>query len=45
VWGVLGLYQLFVAAFAAVALLSVITVLQRVALVARELNTTKEGTR
>jgi len=45
-WGVLGLYQLFVAAFAAVAILSVITLLQRVAFVARELNnTTKEGTR
>jgi phosphatidylinositol phosphate synthase len=45
-WGVLGLYQLFVAVFAAVALLSVITLFQRVAFVARELNTTtKEGTR
>lgn len=46
VWGVLGLYQLFVAVFAAVALLSVITLLQRIAYVARELNTkAKEGTR
>jgi CDP-diacylglycerol--glycerol-3-phosphate 3-phosphatidyltransferase len=46
VWGVLGLYQLFVAVFAAVALLSVITSFQRIAFVARELNTTtKEGTR
>lgn len=45
-WGVLGLYQLFVAAFAAVALLSVFTLFQRIAFVARELNnTTKEGTR
>jgi CDP-diacylglycerol--glycerol-3-phosphate 3-phosphatidyltransferase len=44
-WGVLGLYQLFVAAFAAVAILSVITLLQRIAFVARELNNTKEGTR
>jgi len=31
--------------FAVVAILSVITLLQRVAFVARELNTTKEGTR
>jgi CDP-diacylglycerol--glycerol-3-phosphate 3-phosphatidyltransferase len=46
VWGVLGLYQLFVAIFAAVAILSVITLFQRIAFVARELNTTtKEGTR
>ncbi len=44
-WGVLGLYQLFVAAFAAVALLSVVTLLQRIAFVARELNNTTEGTR
>jgi len=44
-WGVLGLYQLFVAAFAAVALLSVITLVQRIAFVARELNNTTEGTR
>jgi len=44
-WGALGLYQLFVAAFAAVALLSVFTLLQRIAFVARELNSTKEGTR
>jgi len=45
-WGVVGLYQLFVAAFAAVALLSVFTLFQRIAFVARELkNTTKEGTR
>ena len=34
-----------IAAFAAVAILSSVTVLQRIALVARELNTTKEGTR
>jgi CDP-diacylglycerol--glycerol-3-phosphate 3-phosphatidyltransferase len=45
VWGVLGLYQLFVAVFAAVALLSIVTLFQRIAFVARELNTTKEGTR
>jgi CDP-diacylglycerol--glycerol-3-phosphate 3-phosphatidyltransferase len=46
VWGVLGLYPLFVAIFAAVAILSVITLFQRIAFVARELNTTtKEGTR
>jgi CDP-diacylglycerol--glycerol-3-phosphate 3-phosphatidyltransferase len=46
IWGVLGLYQLFVAAFAAVALLSIITLFQRIAFVSRELkNTTKEGTR
>ncbi|MDP9320543.1 MAG: CDP-alcohol phosphatidyltransferase family protein [Chloroflexota bacterium] len=44
-WGVLDLYQLFVAAFAAVALLSVFTLFQRIAFVAHELNTTtKEGT-
>jgi CDP-diacylglycerol--glycerol-3-phosphate 3-phosphatidyltransferase len=44
-WGVLGLYQLFVAAFVAVALLSIITLFQRIAFVSRELkNTTKEGT-
>jgi CDP-diacylglycerol--glycerol-3-phosphate 3-phosphatidyltransferase len=42
-WGVLGLYQLFVVAFAAVALLSVITLLQRIAFVARELNSNTEG--
>jgi phosphatidylinositol phosphate synthase len=46
IWGVLGLYQLFVAAVAAVTLLSVITLFQRIAVVARDLNTTqKEGTR
>ena len=45
-WGVLGVYQLFVAAVAGVALLSVITLFQRIAFVARELNTKpKEGTR
>ena len=44
-WGVLGLYQLFVAAFAAVAVLSSVTLLQRIAVVARELNNSKEGTR
>jgi CDP-diacylglycerol--glycerol-3-phosphate 3-phosphatidyltransferase len=45
-WGVLGLYQLFVAIFAAVALLSVITLFQRIAFVARELSATPtEGTR
>ncbi|MEP7004250.1 MAG: CDP-alcohol phosphatidyltransferase family protein [Chloroflexota bacterium] len=42
-WGVLGLYQLFVVAFAAVALLSVITLLQRIAFVARELNSNTGG--
>jgi CDP-diacylglycerol--glycerol-3-phosphate 3-phosphatidyltransferase len=46
VWGVLGLYQLFVAIVVVVALLSVVTLFQRIAFVARELNTTKtEGTR
>lgn len=45
VWGVLGVYQLFVAAVAGVALLSVITLFQRIAYVARELNTTPKGTR
>ncbi len=44
-WGVLGLYQLFVVAFAAVALLSVITLLQRIVFVARELNSNTEGDR
>jgi len=45
-WGVLGFYLLFVAAVVAVAVLSLITVLQRIAYVARALNTTKqEGTR
>jgi len=45
-WGVLGFYLLFVAAVVGVALLSVITLLQRIAYVARALNTTKkEGTR
>ena len=45
-WGVLGLYLLFVAAVAGVALLSVITLLQRIVYVAGALNTTqKEGTR
>jgi CDP-diacylglycerol--glycerol-3-phosphate 3-phosphatidyltransferase len=46
VWGVLGLYQLFVAIVVVVALLSGVTLFQRIAFVARELNTTKtEGTR
>ena len=45
-WGVLGFYFLFVAAVVAVAVLSLITVLQRIAYVARALNTTnQEGTR
>jgi len=45
-WGVLGFYLLFVAAVVGVALLSLITLLQRIAYVARALNTTtKEGTR
>ena len=42
-WGVLGLYQLFVAAFAAVALLSVITFGQRIATVAKALHATEPG--
>jgi len=46
VWGLLDVYPLVVTAFAAVALLSVITLLQRIAFVARELdNVGKEGTR
>jgi CDP-diacylglycerol---glycerol-3-phosphate 3-phosphatidyltransferase len=46
-WGLLGLYQVFVAAFAVVALLSVITLVQRIAFVARDLQKTtpREGTR
>ena len=45
-WGALGVYWLVVAAFAAVAVLSVITLIQRIAFVSRELNTTgREGTR
>ena len=45
-WGVLGLYPLFVAVFAVVALLTIVTLFQRIAFVARELNVTpKEGTR
>ena len=45
-WGVLGLYLLFVAAVVGVALLSVITLLQRIAYVAGALDKTKqEGTR
>ena len=44
-WGVLGLYPLFVLAVAGVALLSTITLLQRIAYVAGALNTRKEGTR
>ena len=45
-WGVLGFYLLFVAAVVAVAGLSLITVLQRIAYVARALNATnQEGTR
>ena len=39
-WGVLGLPQLFVAAVAAVALLSCVTLVQRIAAVARALGTT-----
>jgi CDP-diacylglycerol--glycerol-3-phosphate 3-phosphatidyltransferase len=38
IWGVLGLYPVFVFAFAAVALLSVITLAQRIAVVARALD-------
>ena len=46
VWGVLGLYQVFVAAVAGVALFSLITLFQRIAFVARAFNpTNKEGTR
>jgi CDP-diacylglycerol--glycerol-3-phosphate 3-phosphatidyltransferase len=47
VWGVLGLYQVFVAAFAVVALLSIVTLFQRIAVVARDLSKTtpKEGNR
>ncbi|PYR34301.1 MAG: CDP-alcohol phosphatidyltransferase [Acidobacteria bacterium] len=46
VWGVFEVYPLVVAAFAAVALLSVITLFQRIAFVARELNNrNKEGIR
>ena len=46
VWGLFDIYPLVVAAFAAVALLSVITLLQRIAFVARELNNrNKEGMR
>ena len=45
-WGAVGLYQLFVAAVAGVALLSVVTLFQRIAFVARALNSIqKEGTR
>jgi CDP-diacylglycerol--glycerol-3-phosphate 3-phosphatidyltransferase len=45
-WGVLGFYILFVAAVAGVTVLSVITLLQRIAHVARALKTPqKEGTR
>ena len=42
-WGVLGLYLLFVVAVAGVALLSVITLLQRIVYVAEALNTTPKG--
>lgn len=46
VWGVLGLYQLFVAIVATTALLSIVTLVQRIAFVSRELNTVqKEGNR
>jgi CDP-diacylglycerol--glycerol-3-phosphate 3-phosphatidyltransferase len=38
IWGVLGLYPVFVFVFAAVALLSVITLAQRIAVVARALD-------
>jgi CDP-diacylglycerol--glycerol-3-phosphate 3-phosphatidyltransferase len=41
-WGVLGLYRVFVLAFAAVALLSVITLAQRIAVVARALDPTDQ---
>jgi hypothetical protein len=45
-WGVVGLYEIFVVAVAADALLSVITLIQRIAFVARDLNSTqKKGTR
>jgi CDP-diacylglycerol--glycerol-3-phosphate 3-phosphatidyltransferase len=45
-WGVLGFYLLFVAAAASVAVLSLITLLQRIVYVAGALSTTKkEGTR
>ena len=39
VWGVLGLYGVFVAAFVLVAALSVVTLVQRISRVAHELNT------
>jgi CDP-diacylglycerol--glycerol-3-phosphate 3-phosphatidyltransferase len=42
-WGVVGLYQLFVAAVVAVAVLSIITLAQRIAAVARALNSTEPG--
>jgi CDP-diacylglycerol--glycerol-3-phosphate 3-phosphatidyltransferase len=42
-WGVVGLYQLFVAAVVAVAVLSIITLAQRIAAVARTLNSTEPG--
>jgi CDP-diacylglycerol--glycerol-3-phosphate 3-phosphatidyltransferase len=42
-WGVLGLYQLFVATFALAALLSVITLAQRIAFVARALEQPRRG--
>jgi CDP-diacylglycerol--glycerol-3-phosphate 3-phosphatidyltransferase len=46
VWGLIDVYPLVVTAFVAVALLSVITLFQRIAFVARELNNlSKEGTR
>jgi CDP-diacylglycerol---glycerol-3-phosphate 3-phosphatidyltransferase len=45
IWGILGIYELFVAAVLAVAVLSVITLGQRIAFVARDLSSTrKEGT-
>lgn len=45
IWGAFGFYELFVGAVLAVALLSVITLIQRIAFVARDLNTTPKGTR
>ncbi|HEY8732623.1 MAG TPA: CDP-alcohol phosphatidyltransferase family protein [Candidatus Limnocylindria bacterium] len=42
VWGVLGFYEVFVAAVAGVALLSVLTLFQRIAFVARALNASEQ---
>ena len=45
-WGVFDVYPVVVTAFATVAVLSAITLFQRIAFVARELNDRKkEGTR